>query len=152
MTQEKCIRCGWDWDGEPSKWRRGSATPDGVCNTCWYSEIMELRSPERASAREMCSCGSGLPRYEGACPACYPSVQRATADSALCLVRTVGTDEPLPRCEAYPKCVCGGPEGWPDEPRSSAARHARVISGTGDSGERRELAALVRGLRDRPGE
>ena len=27
------------------------------------------------------------------------------------------------------------------------ARHARVISGTGDSGERRELAALIRGLR-----
>lgn len=27
------------------------------------------------------------------------------------------------------------------------ARHARVISGTGDSGERLELAALVRGLR-----
>lgn len=54
-------------------------------------------------AREMCLCGSGLPRYEGACPACYT--------------------------------------------RLSAARHARVISGTGDSGERRELAALVRGLR-----
>lgn len=129
MAKEKCTRCGWDWDGEPSKWRRGSPTPDCVCNTCWYSEITELRSPERAAraadgctehsfgsndgqpvddhcsrcgihwserdapaAREMCSCGSGLPRYEGACPACY--------------------------------------------------------SATGDSGERRELAALVRGLRE----
>ncbi|MCX5738734.1 MAG: hypothetical protein NTZ61_09600 [Proteobacteria bacterium] len=33
------------------------------------------------------------------------------------------------------------------ERAASAARHARVISGTGDSGERRELAALIRGLR-----
>lgn len=131
---QRCDRCGnrmplWGCD------RNG----DSICDDC-----------ERAArAATPCPCGSGLPRYEGACPACYPSVQRATADSALCLVRMVGTDEPLPRCEAYPKCVCGGPEGWPDEPRASAARHARVISGTGDSGERRELAALVRGLRER---
>ena len=30
---------------------------------------------------------------------------------------------------------------------TASARHARVITGTGDSGERRELRALIRGLR-----
>jgi hypothetical protein len=77
---------------------------DDHCSRCGIH--WSQRDAHAASSREMCVCGSGLPRYEGACPACYPSV-----------------------------------------PRSSAARHARVISGTGDSGERRELAALVRGLR-----
>ena len=32
---------------------------------------------------------------------------------ALCLARKVGSDEPLTRCAAYPRCPCGGPEGWP---------------------------------------
>ena len=38
-----------------------------------------------------------------------------TADTApACLGRNV-KDEPLPRCEAYPKCPCGGLEGWTDD-------------------------------------
>jgi hypothetical protein len=42
-------------------------------------------------------------------------------------------------------CACD----WCEEGRTIRAdRHARVISGTGDSGERRELAALARGLRE----
>jgi len=37
------------------------------------------------------------------------------ADTApACLGRNV-KDEPLPRCEAYPKCPCGGLEGWTDD-------------------------------------
>ena len=45
-------------------------------------------------------------------------------------------------------CACD----WCEEGRAPTARAARVISGTGDSGERRELAALVRGLRGARGE
>jgi hypothetical protein len=41
-------------------------------------------------------------------------------------------------------CACE----WCEEGRApDSARHRRVISGTGDSSEQRELAALVRGLR-----
>ena len=40
-------------------------------------------------------------------------------------------------------CACDRCE----EGRAPTARVARVVSGTGDSGERLELAALVRGLR-----
>lgn len=35
------------------------------------------------------------------------------APPAMCLARKVGSDEPLTRCKQYPRCPCGGPEGWP---------------------------------------
>jgi hypothetical protein len=122
---QRCDRCGnrmplWGCDRDGNSicdaCERAARAADGCTEHSFGSNdgqpvddhCCRCGIPWSERERAMCLCGSGLPRYEGACPACYPSVQRATAASA---------------------------------------RYARVISGTGDSGEQRELAALVRGLR-----
>lgn len=46
----------------------------------------------------------------------------AEAPDAMCLARKVGTDEPLTRCAQYPRCPCGGPEGWPTSVSAGESR------------------------------
>lgn len=39
--------------------------------------------------------------------------ERMAGVLGVCLARTM-TGGVLPRCENYPRCPCGGPDGWPD--------------------------------------
>ena len=36
----------------------------------------------------------------------------AAAEANPCLARRVSDDQALTRCDQYPQCPCGGPEGW----------------------------------------
>lgn len=51
-------------------------------------------------------CGAGAEWIQGKVPDEVPVDEPADQPSE-CLVR-------LPRCAQYPKCPCGGPEGWTD--------------------------------------
>ena len=116
---------------------------DDHCSRCG---ILWSEREREARAATPCPCGSGLPRYEGACPACYPraSVQAARAyppQPTHCSV----CNGPLPK---FGSCRLGPPmcDACQRDARARA-RTARVISGTGNTSEQHELAALVRGLR-----
>lgn len=41
----------------------------------------------------------------------YEPRKRRSDRSGACLAETV-SGNPLPRCDNYPRCMCGGPHGW----------------------------------------
>jgi hypothetical protein len=83
-----------------------------------YERIgVALRATDETPACEECKGTGRSLAYRGNFePTLGPCQKCSTADkSALCLARRVEDDTPLPRCDQYPRCPCGGPEGYADD-------------------------------------
>jgi hypothetical protein len=68
-----------------------------------------------------------------------------TDQPALCLARKAATDEPLTRCADYPRCPCGGPEGWPDQPLAAQCAYCNHPAVKGGCGWHNCPSATVKG-------
>jgi hypothetical protein len=85
-----------------------------TCPTCCAASV--------ATAAHSVSCD--LVQASGRKCSCGADVANA------CLARRVSDDTPLPRCDQYPRCPCGGPEGNTDV--ATAAPRASWIDRDGN--------------------
>jgi hypothetical protein len=83
---------------------RDSKRKHRYCEDSWYS--CPKSEDGCANENEGTDCNCGADEWNARIDA-----HLAGAGEARCLVRKVGTDEPLPRCADYPRCPCGGPGG-----------------------------------------